>query len=107
MRVYLDTSLLVAVYVPETLTGKVLQLLKEPIIVFISSLVEVEFYSALSRKLRMGELRASQCRRITGLFDRHGSSRSKGAQTVNARSARKAQSVREENESTWELYSIS
>ena len=71
MRVYLDTSLLVAVYVPESLTRKVLQLLKEPIIVFVSSLAEVEFHSALSRKLRMGELRTSQCRRIRGLFDRH------------------------------------
>ena len=71
MRIYLDTSLVVAVYVPEKLTKAVLQLLREPVKVFVSGLVEAEFYSALSRKLRMGELRTSQCRRIGGLFDRH------------------------------------
>jgi uncharacterized protein len=55
--IYLDTSAIVPYYVPEKLSDVVEQLLQkqedQPI---ISQLVEVEFFSALSRRVRMGEV---------------------------------------------------
>jgi len=55
--IYLDTSAIVPYYVPEKLSAVVEQLLQKqedkPI---ISQLVEVELFSALSRRVRMGEV---------------------------------------------------
>jgi predicted nucleic acid-binding protein len=70
--IYLDTSAIVPYYVPEKLSDVVEQLLQkqedQPI---ISQLVEVEFFSALSRRVRMGEVSQNDARRITELFTNH------------------------------------
>ena len=63
--IYLDTSAIVPYYVPEKLSAVVEQLLQKqenkPI---ISQLVEVELFSALSRRVRMGEVSQNDARRI-------------------------------------------
>ena len=70
--IYLDTSAIVPYYVPEKLSDVVEQLLQKqedkPI---ISQLVEVELFSALSRRVRMGEVSQNDARRITELFENH------------------------------------
>ena len=70
--IYLDTSAIVPYYVPEKLSNVVEQLLQKqedkPI---ISQLVEVELFSALSRRVRMGEVSKNDARRITELFENH------------------------------------
>ena len=70
--IYLDTSAIVPYYVPEKLSAVVEQLLQKqedkPI---ISQLVEVELFSALSRRVRMGEISQNDARRITELFENH------------------------------------
>jgi uncharacterized protein len=70
--IYLDTSAIVPYYVPENLSDLVEQLLQQqgeqPI---ISQLVEVELFSALSRRVRMGELSQNDARRIGDLFEVH------------------------------------
>jgi predicted nucleic acid-binding protein len=68
---YADTSALVAYYVPEELSEQVqatLQLHTGPT---ISDLVELEFFSALSLKLRIGELQRSGIDNAAALFLRH------------------------------------
>lgn len=63
--IYLDTSAIVPYYVPEKLSSVVEQLLQkqedQPI---ISQLVEVELFSALSRRVRMGEVSQNDAKRI-------------------------------------------
>lgn len=70
--IYLDTSAIVPYYVPENLSNIVEKLLHQqkdqPV---ISSLVEVELFSAISRRVRMGELSLNDARRITELFENH------------------------------------
>lgn len=51
--VYVDTSVLVAYYCPEPLSVAVQQFLIEQPKPAISSLTEVELFSALARKVRM------------------------------------------------------
>lgn len=58
MSLYVDTSVLVAFYAPEPLSDEVEQLLTAAHDIAISWLVEVEFASAISRKVRAGEMRA-------------------------------------------------
>lgn len=70
--IYLDTSAIVPYYVPEVLSDTVEILLQEekdqPV---ISPLVKVEFFSAVSRRVRMAELSRDDGRRITELFNNH------------------------------------
>jgi predicted nucleic acid-binding protein len=70
--IYLDTSAIVPYYVPENLSDIVEKLLQQqeeqPV---ISQLVEVELFSAVSRRVRMGELSRDDARRITELFENH------------------------------------
>lgn len=68
---YLDTSVLVAYYLPEALSGKIQKLLTRQSGAAISPLVETELLSALSRKVRTGELSESDARRVAALFDVH------------------------------------
>lgn len=68
---YIDTSVLVAYYLPEAgsdAVQKTLRALDRPT---ISSLVEVELVSALNRKVRTGELDAADAGTVTGRFDVH------------------------------------
>ena len=68
---YIDTSVLVAYYCPEPLSGRVqkaLQKIDQPV---ISPLVEVELFSAVATKVRTKELNASTAKRILALFQKH------------------------------------
>jgi len=69
--VYVDTSVLVAYYVPEPASEKVQRTLSRQRRVAISPLVETEFYSALSRKVRMAELDIADARKVASMFDLH------------------------------------
>lgn len=68
---YIDTSVLAAYYCPEPLSGRAeafLRAAREP---GISSLVEVELFSALSRKVREGALDGADAKRISAKFLSH------------------------------------
>jgi len=68
---YVDTSVLVAYYCPEALSEKVEAFLTTHIQTSISLLTEVELFSAISRKIREGNLHAEDGSRITSLFLSH------------------------------------
>ncbi len=68
---YLDTSVVVAYYIPESLSNTVEEFLKDKPHPAISQLVEVEFFSAVSRRVRTKELSQQDARRIADLFQSH------------------------------------
>ncbi len=72
MAIYLDTSVLVSVYVPESHSSRILKLLQQsktrP---HLSRLTETEFFSTLAAKKRTKELSPSEFNAITELFQRH------------------------------------
>lgn len=69
--VYLDTSVLVAYYCPETKSHKIEALLKTKTAPAITELTELEVYSALSRKIREGGLEREDAVRILAQFQAH------------------------------------
>ena len=68
---YIDTSVLIAYYSPEPLSGPAQRALNEEDDWAISGFVEVEFMSALARKVRAREMRPSEGRRVVALFQSH------------------------------------
>lgn len=71
LRLYLDTSVLAAYYVPEPFSDEangILALAKRPA---VSPLVELELASALTRKQRAGELSLQQAYDVEDLFRSH------------------------------------
>ncbi|MGD9126625.1 MAG: type II toxin-antitoxin system VapC family toxin [Planctomycetia bacterium] len=68
---YLDTSILAATYIPETKSDKIQTFLAGADKVAISSLVEVELHSAISRRVRMKELSPEDGRQVLSLFQLH------------------------------------
>ena len=71
MGCYVDTSVLVAYYLPERQSARVQQMLTRLETATISALVEVEFCSALSRKVRMRHLSRTAARQVLGMFRAH------------------------------------
>ncbi len=72
MAIYLDTSVLVSVYIPEKHSQNILNLLDKSKEQFcISRLAETEFFSALACKKRTKELSQSEISSITALFHHH------------------------------------
>ena len=69
--VYVDTSVLVAYYCPEALSVSVQKFLIEQPKPAISSLTEVELFSAVARKVRMNELEQLDGNRIISIFLSH------------------------------------
>jgi len=69
--VYLDTSVLVAYYYPEPITPLVEKFVRALSRPGISMLTEVEFASALSRKVRENTLTPEDASRIERLFQSH------------------------------------
>lgn len=69
--IYLDTSLLAAYYTPEPLSGKVEDFLAGLDRPAISSLTELEFFSALSRKVREGGLLQADASKVVAQFLSH------------------------------------
>jgi hypothetical protein len=68
---YIDTSVLVAYYCPETLSGQVQSFLGEQFKPAVSDLTDVELFSAVARKVRMGDLSPSDGNRILSKFLSH------------------------------------
>ena len=68
---YVDTSVLVAYYSPERLSPKAQKAMRRSGPPVISPLTEVEFYSALSLKVRTGELEEDSASRISSLLQLH------------------------------------
>ncbi len=69
--IYLDTSVIVPFYLPEALSIAVQELLAIEEQPALSQLVEVELFSALSRRVRMGEISQEQARQIIEQFQIH------------------------------------
>ena len=69
--VYLDTSVLVAYYCPEALSHQVQNLMREEVKPALSSLTEVEFFSAVAKKVRANELSSKDGNRILAKFVSH------------------------------------
>jgi predicted nucleic acid-binding protein len=69
--VYIDTSVLVAYYCPEPLSQKAEKLLISYRKPAISSLTEVEFFSAVSGKIRKKEINLRDASRVTAKFLAH------------------------------------
>ena len=68
---YLDTSVIVAYYLPEPLSSTVQRIFVTQSGLAISELVEVEFLSALSLRVRIGELPRTDAERVVRLFREH------------------------------------
>ncbi len=68
---YIDTSVLVAYYCPETLSEQVQSFLGVQLKPAVSDLTEVELFSAVARKVRMGDLSPSDGNRILSKFLSH------------------------------------
>jgi predicted nucleic acid-binding protein len=68
---YLDTSALVAYYIPEAKSAKVDKLLSSLETAAVSSLTEVEFNSAVSRRVRMKEIGREDGHRVVSQFSLH------------------------------------
>ena len=74
MRCYVDTSVLVAFYLPEAMNAQAQRLLSGAESVAISGLSEVEFHSAVARRVRMNELTRSDAVRVLSQFRLHAES---------------------------------
>lgn len=71
MKSYVDTSVLVAYYVPEALSRSADELLRSLRPPQLSDLTVVEFQSAIARKVRHGELKVEDARRVRDAFATH------------------------------------
>lgn len=72
MKIYLDTSVVVSVYVPEKHTHAILKILQEsPSRPYLSRLTETEFHAALAQKTRIKELNSNEVHTISNMFNQH------------------------------------
>ncbi|MEA2108482.1 MAG: type II toxin-antitoxin system VapC family toxin [Pseudomonadota bacterium] len=71
MMIYVDTSVLVGYYCPEALSSQAEELSREQIKPGLSSLTEVEFASAVAKKVRQRELSRIDGNRILAKFVSH------------------------------------
>jgi len=71
LSLYFDTSALVPAYLPEACSEKVAIRLGEADRIYLSRLTEMEFFSALSKKVRMEELGLEEAQAVATAFDRH------------------------------------
>ena len=69
--IYLDTSVIVPFYWSEALSDLVEELLSRETERGLSQLVEVELFSALSRRVRMREMSQGEARAIANRFQAH------------------------------------
>lgn len=69
--IYIDTSVLVAYYCPEPLSRRAERLIRAHSRPAVSDLTEVELRSALSRKVRLGELSTRGATQIASRFAGH------------------------------------
>ena len=68
---YLDTSVLVAFYVPEPMSASAQKLCAGSAAAAISAITEVEFHSAVSRRVRTKELSIGDAQKVISHFRIH------------------------------------
>jgi uncharacterized protein len=71
LKHYIDTSILAAYYCPEPLSKKAESLLRSQKLPSISTLTELELFSAISRKIREGSILKADGDRIAARFLSH------------------------------------
>ena len=71
MKAYFDTSALVPVYIQETFSDLAASWMGRVEEIHVSNLTEVEFCSALAKKIRMGVLRKPEAQQVFDTFDEH------------------------------------
>jgi hypothetical protein len=71
LMLYLDTSVLVAYYLPEPRNAAVQRLFSGPERIAVSRLSEVEFYAAISRRVRANELAREDALQVLSRFRVH------------------------------------
>jgi predicted nucleic acid-binding protein len=69
--VFIDTSVIIAYYCPETLSDKIEDYLKNLSTPVISNLTELEFGSAISKKIRTKEISLSDAEKLQAFFQMH------------------------------------
>ena len=69
--IYVDTSLLLPVYVPEVNSERANQILESASAIMISDLTVAEFYVGLARKQKLGELSLQQAGAAGASFESH------------------------------------
>lgn len=69
--VYLDTSVIVAYYIPEALSQVVQERLHTATILTVSELTQTEFIAALALRQRIGDLSLADIQQVTMLFKQH------------------------------------
>ena len=70
MSVYLDASVLVALFTKDRLTARADALLREQLpVLLVSDFARAEFASAIARRVRMGELSPDEGREAFSTFD--------------------------------------
>ncbi|MPZ14821.1 MAG: PIN domain-containing protein [Chloroflexi bacterium] len=68
---YLDTSVVVAYYLPEPLSARAQEFYAAQTSPAVSELVELEFLAALSQRMRVGDLLRVQAEQVASLFLTH------------------------------------
>lgn len=71
MSLYIDTSALVAYYVPDASSTRVQQILQANSSLIISELVHLEFYAALALRVRTNTLSLTDSQKVIALFEEH------------------------------------
>ncbi len=69
--IYLDTSVLVAYYLPEPISRQAQAYILSATGVTVSELAQVEFFSALALRQRTGDLSLTDAQRVAALFAGH------------------------------------
>lgn len=69
--IYLDTSIVIAYYMVETHTTRVVSIYEGNEELAISPLVEIELASVLARLVRVGSVEVSEAQRVHKLFLQH------------------------------------
>lgn len=69
--IYVDTSLLLPVYVPEAQSDEANRVLASAATVIISDLTVAEFYVGLARKVKLGTLSTPQLETTRAFFESH------------------------------------
>jgi predicted nucleic acid-binding protein len=69
--IYVDTSLLLAAYAPESGSGLANQILSAHSVRFLSDLVVAELLVGLARKVHLRELTRDQADQIRAIFEKH------------------------------------
>lgn len=66
--IYLDTSVLVAYYIPEALSQLAQQRMQSATVIVVSELAQIEFVAALSLRQRVGDLSIADVQQVTALL---------------------------------------